>query len=68
MATTSSKSLATMTAAERLQFYREAAKQAKAPSAQQAETTLAEVVGKLGASFANFGTDVRATYNFHRYQ
>ena len=66
MATTSSKSLAQMTATERLAFYRQAAAQAK--PAKQAESTFAESVGKLGASFANFGTDVRATYNFHRYQ
>jgi len=65
MATTS-KSLATMTAAERLQFYREAAKQAK--PAAQAKTSFAETIGKLGADFGNFSTDVKATYQFHRYQ
>lgn len=66
MATNSSKSLATMSAAERLQFYREAAKQAKPAAA--AKTTLAERVGVAAASLGNFGTDVKATYQFHRYQ
>lgn len=65
MATTSSKSLATMSAAERLQFYREAAKQAK-PAATK--ITLAERVGVIGAEAMNFTTNVAATYNYHRYQ
>ena len=65
MATTS-KSLATMSATERLQFYREAAKQAR--PAKEASTTLAERVAIIGARTANFGTDVKAAYAFHRYQ
>lgn len=54
-----------MSAAERLQFYREAAKQAK-PAATK--ITLAERVGVIGAEAMNFTTDVKATYQFHRYQ
>jgi len=66
MSNISSKSLATMSASERLQFYREAAKQAK--PAKQVDSTFAERIGKLGADIGNFGTDVKATYQFHRYQ
>ena len=66
MSNISSKSLATMSASERLQFYREAAK--KARPVKQADSTFAERVGKLGAAVGNFGTDVKATYAFHRYQ
>jgi len=55
-----------MSASDRLQFYREAAKQAR--PVKQADSTFAERVGKLGAAVGNFGTDVKATYQFHRYQ
>ena len=55
-----------MSATERLQFYREAAKQAR--PAKEASTTLAERVAIIGARTANFGTDVKAAYAFHRYQ
>lgn len=65
MATNSSKSLAQMTATERLAFYRQAAKAAK-PA--EAKVTLAERVGVIGASLGNFTTDVSAAYKFHRYQ
>ena len=66
MATTSSKSLAQMSATERLAFYRQAAAQAK--PAVEAKTSFAERVGVFGASLGNFGTDVSAAYKFHRYQ
>ena len=66
MATSTNKSLAQMTATERLAFYRQAAAQAK--PAAEAKTTLAERVGVAAASLGNFGTDVSAAYKFHRYQ
>ena len=65
MATTTTKSLNAMSAAERLAFYREAT---KATAAKPAETSLAEIAGKFGADSRNFFTNAKAAYKFHRVQ
>jgi len=61
----STKSLANMSAAERLAYYRAATQSVKA---KEPDTTWAERVGKFGADFSNFGTNTAAAYKFHRVQ
>ncbi|WP_143541574.1 hypothetical protein [Rhodoferax fermentans] len=62
---TSPKTLANMTAAERLAFYREATKN---QAVKQSDTSFAETVGKFGADSRNFFTNAQAAYKFHRIQ
>ena len=59
------KSLASMSAAERLEFYRSAVKTVKAPAPS---TSYAEHFGVMAAGLANFGTHFKAAYKFHRVQ
>lgn len=58
--------LSTMSAAQRLAFYREANKQAK--PAAQADTSLAETAAKIAAGVPKFGENFMAAYRYHRNQ
>ena len=60
------KSLASMSAAERLAFYRSAVKTIKA--APTPSVSVAEYTAVAAAGVRNFGTNFVAAYKFHRVQ